>query len=296
MINLTDNAKEHLDSYLQQVRTCLKVCSSIDADEVEQNIKEHIESELQDSSEPISYDVLDAVLKKLGSPQQWVPEEEIAWWRKIILRLRSGPEDWRLAYITFGLFVLWLLLLHSSGPRRVGFLFIGPFAILHGNAAGLLLLVSFIIARATMATVGDSKKLGGQKWLIYPSLVVFYIPIFFFLLLWPVALLAIIAHEYDHAKIDMFPWNTGNDTPYWTLVLIFFALTAFLWWLILALVHKKTPRFLGVVFRPFAKTIEPKKINRFMVIITGLAAICILTILLMIKYQGWSEYFIKIFG
>ena len=70
MINLTDNAKEHLDSYLQQVRGCLKDCSSVDADEVEQNIKEHIDCELQDSSEPISYDVLDDVLNKLGSPQR----------------------------------------------------------------------------------------------------------------------------------------------------------------------------------------------------------------------------------
>ena len=25
------------------------------------------------------------------------------WWRKIIFRMRSGPEDWRLAYISFAL-------------------------------------------------------------------------------------------------------------------------------------------------------------------------------------------------
>ena len=291
MNNLTDNAKEHLDNYLQQVRACLKVCSSIDADEVEQNIKEHIESELQDSSEPISYDSLDDVLKKLGSPEQWVPEEEISWWRKIILRLRKGPEDWRLAYITFGLFLLSFLV----GKQMPFFaVFLWPIIIFRGTSNVVLLLASFILARATISTVGDSKKLGGQKWLIYPSLVVIYLPIFFFVLLWPEILSFAIAQGYDHAKIDMFPWNTGNETPYWTLAFIFSAGATFLWWLILALVHKKAPHFLGVVFRPFAKPIKPKILNRFMVIVAGLAAICFLTIMLMIKYQGWSTYFIKI--
>ncbi len=114
MINLTDNAKKHLDNYLQQVRTCLKDCLTVDADEVEQNIKEHIENELQSSTEPVSFDTLDDVLKRLGSPQQWLPEEEIAWWRKIIIRLRKGPEDWRLAYITFGLLLLYAYSIKDS--------------------------------------------------------------------------------------------------------------------------------------------------------------------------------------
>ncbi len=295
MINLTDNAKEHLNDYLQQVRTCLKVCSSIDADEVEQNIKEHIESELQDSSEPISYDALDAVLKKLGSPQQWVPEEDLSWWRKIILRLRKGPEDWRLAYFTFGLLLLCSFLLKDNHAFPI-VVFLGPLLILRGQMEGLLFLTSFIFARATISTVGDSKELGGQKWLIYPSLIIFYVPIFFFLLFWPIFPLAEIADSLEHLDSNSFPWSTGNETPYWTLAFIFFAGAAFLWWLILALIHKTTPQLLGVVFRPFAKTIKPKILNRFMVIMAGLAAICLVTIILMIKYQGWSVYFIKILG
>lgn len=92
MINLTDNAKTHLNNYLQQVRTCLKDCSSIDADEVEQNIKEHIEGELQDSSEPISYDALDAVLKRLGSPQQWVPGAT-RWFSRLLSRWKRSEQS-----------------------------------------------------------------------------------------------------------------------------------------------------------------------------------------------------------
>ncbi|MFC1738797.1 hypothetical protein ACFL1G_07110, partial [Planctomycetota bacterium] len=229
MINLTDNAKKHLDDYLHQVRTCLKGCSSVDADEVEQNIKDHIESELQDSSEPISFDALDDVLKKLGSPQQWLPEEEIAWWRKVILRLRKGPEDWRLTYISFG-----LLLLSFLVDKQMPFfaVFLWPIIIFRGTSIVVLLLASFCLARAALLVTPNRDKLGGQKWLIYPSLVVFYLPIFFFVLLWPVILLFAIAQGYDHAEIDMFPWNTGSETPYWTLVFIFFAGATFLWWLI----------------------------------------------------------------
>lgn len=279
MINLADNAKKHLDNYLQQVRACLKDCSTVDADEVEQNIKEHIESELQDSSEPVSLDALDDILKRLGSPQQWLPEE-ISWWRKIILRLRTGPEDWRLAYISFGVLVL-SALFYCYNKEEISL---------------ILVAVSFILSRSTLSAVDNHNELKAQKWLIYPSLIIVYGFALFSLLLWPIPLLFELASGYDHAKIDMFPWSTGNETPYWTLAFIFFAGATFLWWLILALVHKTTPQLFGVVFRPFAKTIKPKILNRLMVIMAGLAAVCILTIILMIKYQGWSDYFIKILG
>ena len=84
----------------------------MDASEVEQNITEHIENELGESSGPVSCDALNAVLGRLGSPQQWVPEEELPWWRKGIRTLSPGPEDWRLAYISLGLLVMAGLLMN----------------------------------------------------------------------------------------------------------------------------------------------------------------------------------------
>lgn len=193
MINLTDNAKKHLDNYLQQVRDCLKVCSSIDADEVEQNIKEHIESELQGSTEPISYDALDDVLKKLGSPQQWVPEEEIAWWRKIILRLRKGPEDWRLVYISFGLFLLSFLV----GKQMPFFaVFLWPIIIFRGTSTVVFLFASFFVARAALAVVPDRNKLGGRKWLLYPPLIIVYAGLVVLMLGWPIAPLRLDVYKY----------------------------------------------------------------------------------------------------
>ena len=172
MINLSDSAKKCLDKYLQQVRTYLRGCKTVDADEVERNVIEHIESEFEGAAAAVSFEELDAVLQKLGSPKQWVPEEEIPWWRKIILRLRTGPEDWRLAYISFGLLI-------------AGFIILPSFIV--------LIPASFIVARAALSEAGDPSELKAQKWLIYPSLIVGCSVIAFILFFGPTVLGACLA-------------------------------------------------------------------------------------------------------
>lgn len=280
MMTLNDDARKHLDNYLNQVRICLKGCSTVDADDVEQGIKEHIESELQDSSETISYDALDAVLKKLGSPQQWVPEEEIAWWRKFILRLRKGPEDWRLAYISFGLLVLGFL---------VGRSFFMTF-----------IPASFIISRAVMSTVEDTNQLKGQKWLIYPSLFIIYVFLALGVLLWPVFPLAGIADWMEHLDIQRFPWVThdsmnglANYNPdtlvvaYWLIAFVLIAAATALWWVVLAIAHKKKPKILQAIFRPFADHIKPSHTNWFMGISFLLMMLCSVGGTLLIGSADW---------
>ena len=143
MITLSEGAKRSLEDYLREARAYLRSSKSVDADEVEQNVTEHIETELEGVPEPVSCDDLDVVLKKLGSPQQWVPTEELAWWRLIILRLRNGPEDWRLAYLSFGLLVFGCIL---------------PWTF------PLLATASFIVSRAALSELGDPKELMAQKW------------------------------------------------------------------------------------------------------------------------------------
>ena len=277
MINLTDNAKKHLDNYLQQVRTCLKDCPTVDADEVEQNIKEHIESELQGSTEPVSFDTLDDVLKRLGSPQQWLPEEEISWWRKTILRLRTGPEDWRLAYISFGLLIL-------------GFVILPSFIV--------LIPASFIVARAALSEAADPHDLKAQKWLIYPPLIIVYLFLAFWLLAWPFMSLAILADGVESTKeVDLFPWNVNDpDLAFWPVALVFIVAGTGLWWLILGLVHKKKPALLQAVFRPFADWLKPRWIKWFLSITLLLVIICSTAGVLMIKYQGWYVYLKEAFG
>lgn len=280
MITLSESAKKSLDDYLRQARAYLRGSKSVDAEEVEQNITEHIENELEGATEPVSCDALNAVLKKLGSPQQWVPEEELAWWRKIILRLRTGPEDWRLAYISFAMLIL-SALFYFNHMIDISFIFLGA---------------SFILSRSTLSVVDNHNELKAQKWLMYPSLVIVCGVVLFSLLLWPIPLLFELASGYDHAEVDMFPWDTGSETPYWTIVFVSMTVVTSLWWLVLGLIYIKAPKLFGAVFRPFAEIIKPKSLNWFMGIMVGLAIVCLLAIVLMMKYQGWSVYFIKVLG
>ncbi len=268
---------------MQQVRTYLKVCSTVDAEEIEQNVREHIESEFQDVSEPVSYDALDEVLKKLGSPQQWVPEEEIGWWQKIILRLRKGPEDWRLAYISFGLLILGLFIEQRS--------FI------------LFLFASFIFSRAALSTVKDTNQLKGQKWLIYPSLFIIYIFVAFWLFFGPVVALGCLADGMEHPRYlgfgsdlsKVFPWSENDiELAYWPIAILLIIAGACLWWLIVCLVHKKKPGFLQTVFYPFANQIQPKWIKLFTRISTGLFVVSLAGAILMMKFHGWYYWLLQI--
>jgi hypothetical protein len=167
VIELSEKARKSLNEYLNQVKRSLKGVKYIDADEIVQNVNEHIENELGETKEPVNSEKLGAVLEKLGSPLQWVPEEEISWWRKFIIRIHSGPEDWRLAYLAFGLFVAGLLF-HTSFSNFI-----------------ILMATSFIVSRASLAAVNNSDELRGQKWFIYPSLITVYLVILSFILAWP---------------------------------------------------------------------------------------------------------------
>lgn len=279
MKTLIDNAKNRLDNYLSQVKTSLQSCTSVDADEVQRDITEHIETELEGMAEPVSLEELETVLTRLGSPTQWVPEEEISWWRKIILRLRTGPEDWRLAYITFGFFVLWLLSLHSAGPHGIpGYLILGPFAILQGSAAGLLLLLSFIVARATISVAGSAKELGGQKWLIYPSLLSVYVPLVVFMIIWPIGPVVIMAEETTRntTHLNQFLHSISrHPSPQFYTFWISAGLAAVgLWWIILGAFCCIRPRLVRAIFRPFADGFKRKWAAVIIVVGIMLVVLC----------------------
>jgi hypothetical protein len=229
MINLSDSAKKCLDKYLQQVRTYLRGCKTVDADEVERNVIEHIESEFEGTAAAVSFEELDAVLQKLGSPRQWVPEEEISWWRKIILRLRTGPEDWRLAYISFGLLI-------------AGFVILPSFIV--------LIPASFIVSRAALSEAADTDELKAQKWLIYPSLIIVYVSVLLGLLLWPLGLLFPLAEELEHTTRESDVW-LGDDLHYWRMATSFIIAGLGLWWTILGCLLLKWRRFLQMLFKPF---------------------------------------------
>ena len=52
---------------------------------------------------------LQGVLRGLGSPSRWVPQEELSGFQRGSPCARSGPEDLRLGYLAFGLLPVTLL-------------------------------------------------------------------------------------------------------------------------------------------------------------------------------------------
>ena len=230
MITLSESAEKSLQDYLRQARAYLRGSRSVDANEVEQNITEHIENELEGATEPVSCYTLDAVLKKLGSPQQWVPMEELPWWWRIIFRLRSGPEDWRLAYISFGLLIL-------------GFLILPSFII--------LIPASFIVSRAALSVAEDHKKPGAQKWLTYPSLIIVYVFVLSALLSWPLGILIPLAEGFERT-IRASNVRFADDLHYWIMATSFIIAGLGLWWIILGGLLLKWWSLLQLLFKPFA--------------------------------------------
>lgn len=174
MIEFTPDAQIRLANYLQQVRAALAGSPDVNPDEIEADIREHVENELHDAPRPVGWTALDAVLTRLGPPSQWGAGGDPSLLRRtgFLLReklrgaraslgdrLRSareaiwrGPEDWRLAYLAFGVFAAGVLVFPLFP---------------------LFLLVSYVLARAGVAVVQEKGiELGARKWLLYPPLVV----------------------------------------------------------------------------------------------------------------------------
>lgn len=171
MIDLTPEARQRFEDYLRRMRGVLRGSRSVEPEEVEQNVIEHVELALAGVAAPVGAETLGDVLQRLGPPERWLPEEERpAWWR-VAGRLYNGPEDWRLAYLTFGLTVLSVLLLPAAG---IGIVF---------------LMAAFLVARASVELSGD--VLGARRWLVLPPIVVCFAILTIAALFTPIALTSI---------------------------------------------------------------------------------------------------------
>ena len=165
-IELTAAADIRLAAYLDQVRAVLARTPDVSADEIAADIREHIEHELEGAARPVGLGELEAVLTRLGPPSGWVPSARGVApparpmfsgvrpylrerWRAAKEALWRGPEDWRLAYLAFGVFAVGVLT--------------GPFL-------ALFLPVSYILARAGLAVAREKGiEVGAARgWLLYP--------------------------------------------------------------------------------------------------------------------------------
>lgn len=165
MKRLEWNARRLRDGYLRRLRRSLAACPSVDRQEVERDVREHIEMELADAPEPVSRRALERVLEQLGNPAQWVTAECPGLQPGGTLVLQGPPEPWTLALLSLGFTVVALAL-----PP---FLWVG-------------LAAAFLAARAAVAASdahGDDDP--AHRWLVAPALLAAYVPLMALVLLWP---------------------------------------------------------------------------------------------------------------
>ncbi|MEO8219122.1 MAG: hypothetical protein ABI718_18760, partial [Acidobacteriota bacterium] len=234
MIDLTPTARQTLDSYLLRVRAALRGKPASEADDVEQSVREHIEIALASSEAPVGADQLVSILDRLGLPEGWVPDYEQPAWQRIINRLRTGPEDWRLAYVAFGVFVLSVLTI----PAGIGV---------------LLLLPAYLLSRAYidfMALQGE--ELGARRWLVYPPIAIL---LAFALILavvgpaGPVAAWGIGEHGF-HRAMGLYDRHHGGTVIHTRFDIGSVAVVFGSWWIIAALLLSLFLPFLRFIFRP----------------------------------------------
>jgi hypothetical protein len=264
MIPLSPRAQHRLDQYLDAMRISLRGCPSIDPREIERDILDHIDHELRDRSlpTPIEEAELGAVLHQLGSPDQWVPQEDIPLWRRLVLTFRHGPEDWRLAYLSLGAFLITVFCLTAG---RL------PFLIASG--------VGFLFARAAVETGEDRQGIGPQRWLIYPSLLLVYLPLAILTIVGPAILSANLASQaWIHSDFTF-----RQTTPEWPFVLSVGGLVGGMWWLALGLILKLAPGIPKHVFYPIMQRSGQRGIHALVVAGASAGAVCATTVLYVLR-------------
>ena len=230
MTEFTPEAKTLYEEYLQRVRTCLGLSPSADADDVVQDVREHVDKEFQDRPSPAAAEDLKAVLDRLGSPDQWIAED-IPWWRRAAEHVRKGPEDWRLAYLSLGVLIFGTALTGSLG-----------------------VLGSFCLSRAALA-VSPPREIEAKRWLIYPSLVIVYGLLGGIVLFWPVFPLCGTIELFGPNRLIVghrLFYRDGPGSVLATCCAVALGLTA--WWMLLRRVAQWRPQWVEAVFRPFGQS------------------------------------------
>jgi hypothetical protein len=245
MVALSQEAQSHLERYLRQMKTALRGHPSIDADEVERDVLGHIDTELSGQPEPIGATRLLHVLDRLGAPDEWLPVENHPAWRRPFEAFRSGPGDWRLAYLTFAIFV--------AGPV----LFMGR--IILWPLPPLLFVLSFLLARVTLALFDEhDEQVGARRWLIYPALVVWYGAFIVALVGGPVLLASVFLSDDPMLRSRLL--RLGE--PAWMRVICLMVFLLGTWWMLLGLLLGTFPRGVHGAFWPFADWFERRHAMR----------------------------------
>jgi hypothetical protein len=263
---LTPDAEARLEEYCRHVRAAVARDAEADPDEVEADIRAHVAAEFRAAAGPVGPVELEAVLARLGPPEGWGPAGGEArpfdlrgparavrrWAVGVTETLWRGPEDWRLAYLALGLFLLGVL----TAPLGVGV---------------VLLLGAYLVGRAAVALAREkSAPLAARRWLVYPPILAFSLPLFLALAFWPLLAAGAGAEFVQHYKRVSFghygPPPTAEQVReanqvldaipglrHWSEAVagVFVAAGAIaMWWVILGAALWAFPRTAAVVFHP----------------------------------------------
>jgi hypothetical protein len=238
MTTMSPEAERLFDRYLQAVRW--KTRGVTDSAEIERDVREHVSSALAEKEQPISSVTLREVLGRLGDPWDWIPAEELPFWRRTLMRFSAGPEDWRLAYLCFGMTILGFFLLPFGGA--------------------VLLVGAYLLARASYAVARETDaRLDAQRWLIAPPLVIVALVIAAFLLFIPAVPVA--GWGIGHSGfLDVFDASHFRMSWERDLFLFYAASAAVMmgaWWVLLAFIVAIAVRPLRFLMVPLANGLRP---------------------------------------
>jgi hypothetical protein len=185
--------------------------------------------------------------------------------------LNQPPDDWRLAYLAFGLLAIGLV--------------IPPLLI-------LLLPASFCVARAAVARARErGEPLGVRRWLIYPPLVLVTVAVVPLLLFWPIAPAVEVAEElwrnYRREFLAVAPSLLPRGKVDALVHIYVFAAALALWWVVLGSVLWAVPRLAVALFRPFADGFGRRQAGLLFLTGFGILALCLTVAVHFINSDSW---------
>ncbi len=236
MIDLTPSARQRFDDYFRRLRHSLRRASPTEADDVEQSVREHIEVALAGVPAPVGGEQLAEVLDRLGAPDGWVPADDRSIVQRVVQqvteRFRFGPEEWRLAYVTFGLFLLALILM----PVGIGF---------------FLMIASFLASRACVDFMEAKQEApGARRWLIYPPIGFLLVVAIAFFVVGPAGP-ALAWGIGDHGFLRLLEDSRLRAPYYDTQFVAGAAVTALgTWWILASLIGMAFLPVIRFIFKP----------------------------------------------
>ena len=228
MIDFTPEAKRKFDDYLHRMRASLHGRRAVEPAEVEQNVVEHVEAALAGVPYPVGQERLSEVLTQLGPPERWLPEDERPAWRRMADRFMTGPEDWRLAYVSLAITFLMIVFLPVGGI--------------------LLVLPGYLVSRAYVELLSDrGEPLGARKWLVLPPIVLLMVLIGGAALLAPIGAIGAILSEIGLRELG---WEWDSRADRMRIFAGVMGIAAGAWWIVLSGVF-------AMLLRPFRAMFQP---------------------------------------